>query len=474
MLKKIFPAITIFCFIMAFTATAQSLESRIATAFKAFQSDPKMANGIAAFSVIDANTGKVIFSENGHTGMATASTLKTITSATAFSILGADFTYETSLQYTGTIDHTGVLSGDIIIKGTGDPTLGSDRYDATAPELLLNQWVDAIRNAGIRRIDGCIVGDDLLWDGHRAPSGWTWGDMGNYYGAGVSALNWRENAFKILMKPGAAAGDKADFLGTKPDRSYLKFNNEVRTGARGTGDRLYAFSAPYSTQILLDGTYALDLKKEIELSSPDPAYDVALALQIALEKQGIGVRTPATTGYLLKKSGSLLPSARKTIYKHKSPPLSEICYWFNRKSINLYGEALLKTVASSSGEKYATADAAEFEREYWCNALGLSPGALQIRDGSGLSPENRVTTLAMATILNHIKAKPWFGLFYEGLPIYNHMKMKSGTISGVLGYAGYQTSSHGQPLVFSFLISNYQGSASAMRQRMFTMLNVLK
>src|SRR5699024_7468129 len=139
-----------------------------------------------------------------------------------------DFTYETSLQYTGTIDHNGVLSGDIIIKGTGDPTLGSDRYDATAPELLLNQWVDAIRNAGIRRIDGCIVGDDLLWDGHRAPSGWTWGDMGNYYGAGVSALNWRENAFKILMKPGAAAGDKADFLGTKPDRSYLKFNNEVR------------------------------------------------------------------------------------------------------------------------------------------------------------------------------------------------------------------------------------------------------
>lgn len=473
MVKKILPLIA-WLFFISSVSVGQALSTKIEKAFRSFESDARMKHGIASLTVINANTGQIVFSENGDMGMATASTLKTITSATAFSVLGPDFVYETQLQHDGKVDAHGKLIGNIYIKGSGDPTLGSHRYEQSKPEVLLARWIQAIDRAGIREIEGSIIGDDLLFGGNQAPSGWTWGDMGNYYGAGVSALNWRENAFKILLKPGGRVGDPVQFLGTQPDHSYLYFNNEVLTGKAGSGDGVYGYSAPYSHTILLQGTYGIDLKKEIELSTPDPAYDVALELQLALEKHGIKVHTPATTGYLVQRSGGNLEQKRIRLDTYQSPVLSDICYWFNHVSINLYGEALLKTVAFHAGDTVDSGEAAHWERDYWVKKLALEKGALRIRDGSGLSPENRVTTHAMAQILNSIKAYPWFGLFYEGLPTYNGMKMKSGTISGVLGYAGYQTASDGTPLVFSFLISNYAGSASSMRQSMWRALDVLK
>jgi D-alanyl-D-alanine carboxypeptidase/D-alanyl-D-alanine-endopeptidase (penicillin-binding protein 4) len=99
---------------------------------------------------------------------------------------------------------------------------------------------------------------------------------------------------------------------------------------------------------------------------------------------------------------------------------------------------------------------------------------MNIYDGSGLSPANRITTLAMAQVLHSIKKESWFAGFYESLPVYNDMKMKSGSISDVIAYTGYQISSNGTPLVFSFMINNYNGSSSTVRQKMFSVLNTLK
>ena len=465
---------TLLCLWGTVSASAQSLSDKVSKAFETFEADPQLAFGVVSLSVIDANTGEIVFSKGADKGLATASTLKTITTATAMNILGPDYRYATELQYTGHIDTAGVLHGNLLIKGAGDPTLGSMRYEQSKPEVLLKRWVDAVHRTGIRKITGCVVGDDLLWEGQRTPSGWTWADMGNYYGAGVSALNWRENAFKILLQPGASVGTEVKLLGTKPDRAYLKINNEVLTGAKGTGDKVYGYSAPYSNQILLSGTYGIDLKKEIALSSPDAAYDVALALQTALEQAHVEVQIPATTAYLLVQSGGYLDHQRISIDTYYSPSLKEICYWFNRMSINLYGEALLKTLAMESEQAFSTSEAALFERDYWYKLLDLEPGSLRIVDGSGLSPENRVSTLSMARILNSAKSKPWFDGFYEALPTYNNMKMKSGTIAGVLGYAGYHTNAAGRSLVFSFLVNNYQGGATAMRRKMFRMLDALK
>src|SRR5690606_17800930 len=165
-------------------------------------------------------------------------------------------------------------------------------------------WVQAIRAAGIRHINGRVVADDRMYSGHTAPRGWTWQDMGNYYGAGVSALNWRENAVGVRFTPGASPGAATRIAGTTADISYLQLVNETTTGNRGTGDGVYAFSAPYSSRIYLRGTYGIDLRKTIYLSLPDGAYDAAHQLRSALQHDGIGVDGMPTTAHLLLLAGS--------------------------------------------------------------------------------------------------------------------------------------------------------------------------
>ncbi|SEL67554.1 D-alanyl-D-alanine carboxypeptidase/D-alanyl-D-alanine endopeptidase [Parapedobacter koreensis] len=461
-------------FILALHAHAQTLPAKIAAAFRAFETHESLANGVASFTVINAKTGQVIFAKNEQVGMAPASTLKTLTSAAAYHVLGPAYTFETTLSYTGQIDASGTLKGDIIIHGSGDPSLGSDRFPQTTDTLLLSAWIRAIQAAGIRSIDGMIIADDRQYNGHTAPGGWTWQDMGNYYGAGISALNWRENAVGINFIAGPTPDALTRIANTTADIAYLQLINETTTGNRGTGDHVYAFSAPYSSRIYLRGSYGIDLKKTIYIALPDGAYDAAYQLHRKLEQAGIQqTSTPATT-HLLLLAGSEVPSGGSILHSHRSPALGELVYWFNQKSINLYGEALLKAVAAKTDGKTDTRDAAEMLQKFWTAKLGIPAGELKIMDGSGLSPENRVTTHALVRILAFAKQEPWFASFFESLPVYNGMKMKSGTIGGVLGYVGYQTSKDGTPLVFALLVNNYQGTATPMRQRMFKLLDTLK
>ena len=453
---------------------AQPLEQRIADAFRTFETQESLANGMASLIVINSKTGEVVFAKNEHLGMAPASTLKTVTSAAAYHTLGSTHTFETTLSYTGRIDASGTLHGDLVIKGSGDPSLGSDRSPATADTALLAAWVKAVREAGIRHVTGQIIADDQLFHGQTAPRGWTWQDMGNYYGAGVSAINWRENAVGVTFAPGASPGAATRVTNTSADVGYLQLINETTTGNRGTGDQVYAFSAPYSSRLYLRGTYGIDLKKTIYLSIPDGAYDAAYQLTLSLQSQGIQLDGVPTTTHLLELAGSELPATGTVIHTHQSPQLNELINWFNKNSINLYGEALLLAMAQQQADNISTRDGAEWLQEFWSTKLGIPTNELKIMDGSGLSPENRITTNALARILVSAKSEPWFAGYYESLPTYNGMKMKSGTIGGVLGYAGYQTHSDGTPLVFALLVNNYNGPATPMRQRMFRLLNVLK
>jgi len=461
-------------FFLTHHLTAQPLAQKIATAFRAFETHESLANGMASLIVLNAGTGQVVFAKNEKLGMAPASTLKTVTAAAAYQVLGADYTFETTLSYTGQIDASGTLKGDIVIHGTGDPSLGSDRFPQTADTILLSAWVKAIQAAGIRKVDGRILADDRLYHGQTAPGGWTWQDMGNYYGAGVSALNWRENSVGVNFQAGRSAGTATQIAHTTSDVSYLQLVNETVTGERGTGDRVYAFSAPYSSRIYLRGTYGLDLKKTVYLSVPDGAYDAAYQLHHALDSAAIEQTNMPTTAHLVLLAGGEVPSGGKILYTHHSPALGELIYWFNQKSINLYGEALLKAIAYRLAGKTDTRDATELLQKFWTDKTGIPEGELRMLDGSGLSPENRVTTHVLAHILLAAKKEPWFASFFESLPVYNGMKMKSGTIGGVLGYVGYQTSKEGTPLVFALLVNNYQGTATPMRQRMFRLLDTLK
>jgi D-alanyl-D-alanine carboxypeptidase/D-alanyl-D-alanine-endopeptidase (penicillin-binding protein 4) len=161
------------------------------------------------------------------------------------------------------------------------------------------------------------------------------------------------------------------------------------------------------------------------------------------------------------------------LVSYNSPKLSKIIYWLNQKSINLYAEQVLRTIALKQGKEPTTENGVEAEQEFW-KAKGIDPHSLNIVDGSGLSPGDRVTTLTMATILQSAKAMPWFADFYESLPTYNNTKMKSGSINNVITYAGFQLSKNGHEYCFSIMVNNYSGSSAGMRKKIFAVLDELK
>jgi len=451
---------------------AQPLQQHLQSAFNRLQADSQCRYASVSLTVLDAKTGETVFAANPNMGLATASTLKTITTITAFNMLGKDFQYQTQFGYTGSIGADGTLNGDIIIKGAGDPTLGSWRYDATHENQLLTLMVDALQKAGIKKINGRIIGDDSVFGSQSIPPGWIWMDVGNYYGAGTSGLCWRENQFDIKLKTGHV-GSAIGISHEVPAVPYLDFKSELVNGEAGSGDNAYAFLPVGGKLMYLRGSYGVDEdKKAISVALPDPAYDAAFRLNDTLKRLGFVVsNAPESTGTLTVK-GLQTPPISTNLTVITSPHLSQIVFWLNRKSINLYAEQLLKTIAWKAGKQPSTENGVEVEQNFW-KQRGIDPHSLNIVDGSGLSPGDRVTTLTMATILQSAKKETWFPDFYESLPTYNNMKMKSGSILNVLTYAGYQTC-QGRDLCFSIMVNNFNGSSRAVKEKMFKVLNEMK
>src|SRR5579863_3846957 len=400
---------------------AQTLQSRLQNAFSRLQADSQCKYASVSLTVLDAKTGETVFAANPNMGLATASTLKTITSITAFHILGKDFQYQTQFGYTGFVDRGGTLNGDVIIKGSGDPTLGSWRYEGHHDVDILNQMVAALQKAGIKKISGRIIGDDSIFGSQSIPDGWIWMDVGNYYGAGTSGLTWRENQFDIKFKTGPV-DSPISVLRTVPAMPYLSFKSELLNAPSGTGDDAYAYLPVNSKLMYLRGTYAQDQeKKAIAVAVPDPAYDAAYRLADTLQRIGIIVTDgPESTGTLTTK-GQPTPPIAQNLTAIPSPTLSKIVYWLNQKSINLYAEQLLKTIAWKSGKQPSTDNGVQVEQDFW-KARGIDPHSLNVVDGSGLSPGDRVTTMTMATVLKSAKGTDWFDDFYQSLPVYNNMK----------------------------------------------------
>ncbi len=451
---------------------AQTLKRNLQTAMSRLQQDSQCKYATVSLTVLDAATGETIFAANPDVGLAPASTLKTLTSVTAFNLLGADFKFQTQFGYQGTIDANGILNGDVIIKGGGDPTLGSWRWANTKENYILTQMVSALNKAGIKQINGRVIGDDSLFDTQAIPDGWIWQDLGNYYGAGASALCWRENIFDIKYETGSV-GSPVKILRTVPAMPYFNFTSEVTTSVAGSGDHSYAYLPVGNKSMYIRGAYAIDkAKKSISVALPDPAYDAAFRLTDTLKRLGITVNQEPESLITLNAKASPMPAMGTTLTVLYSPNLSQIVYWLNKESINLYAEQLLKTIASREGKKVSTHAGVETVQNFW-KVRGIDPNAIHIYDGSGLSPGDRITTNALAHVLQTAVNQTWYNSFYESLPLYNNMHMKSGTIADVVAYAGYQTH-NGQRLCFSAIINNYNGSTTAVRQKLFKVLDELK
>lgn len=461
-MKKIFLA-SIF-FIAVFAAMSQPLKERLETAARKLEQDSQMVHATLGFYISDASTGEVIFDLNGHTGLAPASTQKLFTAAAALELLGKHYRYASGVSYEGKING-GTLFGNLVIAGSGDPTLGSWRYAGRAENDFTDSLFFYLKNAGIKAVNGNIYGVDN-WETQSIPGGWIWDDIGNYYGAGVCGLNWRENQYDLLLKPGLTEGDPVAIVKTVPEAVGVQFLNELKTGRPGSGDNGYIYLAPGSREAVVRGTVPPGDFFKLSGSVPDPGSQFLSTVMSRLRQAHIPV---SGRGISVKQAvhGSL------PLFRYESPTLDTIVYWFLQKSINLYGEVLLKTIALEKTGVASTEKGLETLKHFWSDR-GIDKGSLHIQDGSGLSPQNRVSPASEVTVLRYVRTRPWFDAFYAALPVFNRMKMKSGTIGGSKSFAGYQKDGAGREYAFSIIINNYDGPSATLVQKMYKILDELK
>lgn len=438
--------------------TAQKLDNAVKDLMN---SSGAIASGLS-FYVAD-ESGNFIYEYQGNKGLSTASTQKIFTAAAALETLGKNYTYKTTSSYSGSISN-GVLNGNLFISSNGDPTLGSWRYEAYKPEIFKQKLMEAIKTSGIKKISGDLIIDDSCFDHQTIPGGWPWDDLGNYYGAGVWGVNWRENQFDINI-------NGTDFRSFSYPLEGIKWLNDLKTG--GSSDQSLIFTAPHSEVALINGTLPAGKTVTVSGSTPNPPLQLGVEVKQWLKESGIEFSGKIVTNSQLEIEGRkpLEAPRNNIILSYQSPSLDKIIYWFLRKSVNLYGETLIKTLGKEKKGNSSFKSGVAYLKEFW-KSKGLNPNMINFADGSGLSPQNYTSAKAEVQALLYAKKQPWFESYYDGFPVHdNEMKMKSGTMRDTKSYAGYHTSKDGKKYVFAIIINNYQGSGSTELQKI---LNVLK
>jgi D-alanyl-D-alanine carboxypeptidase/D-alanyl-D-alanine-endopeptidase (penicillin-binding protein 4) len=451
----------------------QTVTVQLDAALKRLETDAQFKHAILSMYVVDSKTGKVVFEKNAQIGLAPASCQKVVTSVTAFEMLGKGYSYKTELALDGTIKNN-ILTGNIYLVGYGDPTLGSWRWTNTNEKVVLNTLVSAIQQKGIKHIDGNVFGYDRKWESNNTPRGWIWEDIGNYYGAGASSLNWRENQYDIILRAGDKEGDKATIEKALPPLENVGFYSEVITAKKGSGDNAYIYLAPYSMNGYVRGTIPLGENNfKISGAMPNAAEQLTITFANELKSKSIGgiLFIGSYNGMEVEKKD--IPIQPATISTITSPTLDSINYWFLKKSVNLYGEAFVKTIAYEKTKFGSTDTGIAIIKDFW-SKRGIEKSALNIIDGSGLSPANRVTANALVTVLQYAKQQQWFTSFYNALPEMNGIRMKDGYINGVRSYTGYVKSKNGAEYTFSFMVNNFDGSPGTVREKMWKLLDILK
>lgn len=457
-------------------AGAQTNEAvKLQQAWVGFMGDAQLKFAQAGICVLDANTGKIIFEKNAQTGLVPASTQKVLTSVAAFEALGASFQYKTNIAYQGTIANN-KLVGNLIFKGSGDPTLGSWRYAITKEDIVVDNLATAMRNVGILQVNGAMLVNDSGFNHNPTPGGWQWNDVGNYYGAGHWAFNWRENQYDLMFNTGSTENDATTLVGeTAAPFALSAFVNEVKTGKPGTGDGSVIYGDAFNNRPLIQGRLEPN-RKQFVVSGATPNADLAglgRIQKLLLQQQQ--VKVDGAAGNLRLQSISGIKELKAPVYFHQinSPTLDSIVYWFMKKSINLYGEALLKTIGLVKKGEGDTDAGIDWLTDFYASN-GVHKDALHMEDGSGLSPANRVTPFALTQALKVAQGKEWFPYFYDALPLYNGMKLKSGTIKRVKCYAGYHTAANGKKYIVSLMVNNYNGSHASLLTKMYQVLDQLK
>jgi serine-type D-Ala-D-Ala carboxypeptidase/endopeptidase (penicillin-binding protein 4) len=438
-----------------------------------FFADSSLMHASVSLSVKDAATGTTVLEFNSAKSLMPASVQKLITSAVALEMLGPDYTFKTRIGYSGTLDTvTGLLRGNIIIKGGGDPSLGSENFSDHYRDFL-RSWTDAIIRLGIKKIEGRVLSDDSYYDLQPVPPKWLWEDEGNYYGAGVYGLSVFDNTYQIHLNTDSE--NKAVKI-TRVDPAECNYELTNRLLALGTADEGYVFSAPFSNSAWLEGSVPAGRDDfVIRASIPDPPLLLAKILSNKLRQAGIAVSDEPSSERIeeVKSSDDFVLISEMT-----SPTLAEIAVVLNHESVNLYAEHLIKELGRRFENQGSTAAGVEVIMKF-LRMQGINADGLFMEDGSGLSPLNGVCSGTLSEILLYMKNHgkyftEYFSTFpepgKEGTlkrhfmdPVFNsHLKAKTGSMTRVRSYAGYLTTIKGNEMVFSIIVNNYSGSSASL------------
>jgi D-alanyl-D-alanine carboxypeptidase/D-alanyl-D-alanine-endopeptidase (penicillin-binding protein 4) len=399
-------------------------------------------------SLLDLETGEEVYAYNTESYFIPASLQKVIISAAALSLLGEEYRFQTKVEYEGALDEQGTLKGDLFIRGGGDPTLSLD---------VISKWEQAVQEAGIRRVEGKIIAEVGCYETLQASPYWEFGDLGNYYGAGASALSINQNLYKVTFRPGKAEGEPAEVIQIDPPIPYLRYRNEVTTGPQGSGDCVYVFGSEYSFDQFYRGTVPIDQPTlTIKAAIPDPALFCAELL---------AQKVSATEGVFT--SHDRFASTRQEIFSLKSPSLVEIIKEMNTYSINLYAEHLLKTIGKGNSAKGAKG-VEEFLKERSIPA--------RVRDGAGIARNNLITPSGMTQLLALIHKSSDCKTIYTSFPepgksgtLQNFpalpeatLRAKTGSMSQIYNLAGYLTFPSGKEYAFAIFINNHECSIATL------------
>lgn len=415
-----------------------------------------------SFCFADAITGEIIFSHDAERNLSSASVMKLYPTSVALSLLGPCYRYSTTLCLAGEFNSKkGVLDGDVVIIGGGDPALGSEYFSEHYGDVV-GTWIKALRNAGVRRIKGRVAAAESIYDFNPAPDGWAWGDLGYSYGAGVYDINFNDNKYRIFVT-GKSEGEPAVIDSAEIYGRGIKLTGSLISSGRSNRSDIY--TAPYSSSATLTGTVPADSSISMRTSIPDPPLALVRMLDEAMRSEGIDItQKPVSDRVSLDGKRTLIISVTD------SPPLAEIIKVTNNESVNMYAEAIRKHLGYELLGK-GTFSAGSAVIRHFLDSIGCEPDKAVILDGSGLSSNNNISALMTVKLLVHMHNSTVAEPFISSLPmgaVSGTMKnyflddvfkervvAKTGTITSAKSFAGYFTTNSGRRIAFTTFANGF-------------------
>ncbi len=408
--------------------------------------------------VVSLSRGDTLFDRNADTGLLPASTMKVFTSAMALDYLGPQHQFETQVLREGAVDSGGVLNGDLILRGAGDPSLGAP-YGADPMRMLAREVVAA----GITRITGAVVGDASAFDGRRIPDGWRERYLGATYAARVSALSYNENLVHLTVRP--AAGKAQVTL--SPTISGLPISSAVTVRPGSKSASIALRQDPVTGAFRISGWVGSNSPaRGYTYTVENPELFAAAAFRAALLAEGVAVDGAVRERAVAPNSVRIAGLPSRT--------LGDLITQMNGESNNHFAELLFRNVAASTGTIGSADTGNAILHSFLSEKVRTPVSNVFVADGSGLSTLDRVTPRALVGVLDYSSKAPWASVFQASLPIagrtetlrgrmrgtpaQDRLRAKTGSTGEVTSLGGYVTTTAGEELAFAFI---YNGAALA-------------